>query len=141
MYNKNPLLCIIRVGLCIIKIMDIVCNRSTSTGPAVGALSAVLEVRPTEGGKAGSTGDKAAGVDASLGERPAAGGTGDVDKALLAAWSCMANIQRLTKHFDGSLGRSGGCLGEVLGYPIDEELRYGACAVGGVVVMVGVGVC
>jgi hypothetical protein len=44
--------------------------------------------------------------------------------------SYKANIQRLTKHFDGLLGRSGGCLGEFLGYPVDGELRYGTYAVG-----------
>ena len=53
-------------------------RRDTSTVPAVAASSAVLEVRLTEGGKAGSTGDKATDVDAFLGERPAAGGIGDV---------------------------------------------------------------
>jgi hypothetical protein len=41
-------------------------------------------MRPTEGGKEGGTVDKAANVDASLGDRPAAGGIREVNKALLA---------------------------------------------------------
>jgi hypothetical protein len=32
-------------------------------------------------------------------------------------------------------------VGEFLGYPIDGELRYGTCALGGVVVIVGVEAC
>jgi hypothetical protein len=55
-------------------------RRATSTAPAVAALSAVLEVRPTEGRKVGSSCDKAADVDTSLGERLAAGGSETLTK-------------------------------------------------------------